>query len=196
MASVWACSFPDLSFSDDVSEAGADGIGASTNSPSGNGQTDGGHDADAFIVLVDGSDPDALIAEDTGGGKVDASGCAAANCDCDKDGYNDLSKPGCALAPGEDDCDDSDKRTHPDQAYLTEPAEPPRNGDWNCKNGVEKLFDHDLKCGLIGIAGCSGVQGFADDPHCGAEGTYVFCAPQTVVLCGVGGTAIRKQACR
>ena len=66
--------------------------------------------------------------------------CRTPNCGCDGDGdgFYDLTKPGCADAGGPNDCDDTDSRVRPGQSYL-DVSSPPRGGDLNCANGVEKL---------------------------------------------------------
>ncbi|HVH46016.1 MAG TPA: hypothetical protein VM925_26890 [Labilithrix sp.] len=152
---------------------------------------DAGAGVDA--VVHDAGDPGALIEKDAGQ-KIDASGCQPNDCDCDNDGYNDLQKTGCADAGGEEDCDDSDSRTRPNQSFLEIPGEV-LNGNWNCKNGVEKLFATNVSCGLLALGACDGIQGFSGDPACGSEGEYVFCK-STLVLCGIGSTTTRKQACK
>jgi len=138
---------------------------------------------------------DARVLEDAGE-KVDASGCQPTDCDCDDDGYNDLTKAGCADAGGPNDCDDTDTRTHPNQDFVSEPGEAPRNGDWNCVNGVEKLYPTGVSCGLLALGACAGVQGFSGDPACGVEGAYTGCKVQAGLFCVAAPTSPRKQACR
>lgn len=134
-------------------------------------------------VKIDGADPDALVVKDAGG-KVDTDACAANDCDCDDDTFNDLTKAGCADAGGPADCDDTDTRTRPDQGFLEVKGEPPRNGDWNCKNGVERLYPKtNLKCGDVAVgAECDGTFGFEDNPACGAKGTFVTCKTSCTAL--------------
>jgi hypothetical protein len=192
-----ACTIDSLTFvpsaSDETgTEAGADGP---------NRDTDGGTDASAdaieeFVVLVDGSDPDALIVKDSGGGKVDAAGCTATTCDCDQDGYNDHGLAACVNSPGPDDCDDQDKRTHPGQGFLEDPAAPPKNGDWNCVGGVEKLYPANVNCGLVDLGSCATKQGFQSDPGCGELGTYVFCQATAILCLQASKTEQRVQACK
>jgi hypothetical protein len=147
-----------------ISEAGADAAGDAA--------TDANVGSDVQ-VLVDGAAPDALLDRD-GGVKVDASGCTT--CDCDLDGFYALTKPGCADAGGPDDCDDFDSRTRPDRGYNETPEEPPRNGDWNCSNGVEKFFQSNINCAAAARGpACDALVGFVNDPKCGATGTFVTC---------------------
>ena len=187
-----ACGFPSPILTDEpvtTNEAG----------PEGGPSVDGGGGGDSStelpdVVVVDGADPDADISRDAGQ-KTDAAGCPVNVCDCDKDTFNDLSKPGCADAGGLNDCDDSDTRIRPNQSYLEIPSEAPRNGDWNCMNNVEKYYSTKVSCGLLAVGACAGVHGFSGDPACGEEGEYVFCEA-TLVLCGVGSKTTRKQACK
>ena len=148
-----ACSFPDVDFA-----------------PAGIA-LDGEVGSDVH-VLVDGSDPGALIASDAGK-RIDAAGCTV--CDCDGDGFNDLSRAGCAGAGGKNDCDDSDTTTRPDQRFNTTAPYPPRNGDWNCTGGVERFYEPSVTCAGPGGASCDGRFGFEDDPTCGSTGTFVTC---------------------
>lgn len=124
----------------------------------------------------------------------DAAACTAL-CDCDGDGYPDHTREGCAEAPGEQDCDDLDSRTHPNQGYVAYAASPPRNGDWNCQGTVEKLHPTNVSCGLLALGACAGVAGFQGDPPCGTEGTYVYCQA-VALLCVAGSPTTRKQECK
>ena len=150
---------------------------------------DSGHDASADAG--DDAAPDAGdAAVDSGNGD-----CAPARCDCDNDGFNDLTRAGCAGAGGPQDCDDHDPRAQPNQTFIEDPPTSPLNGDWNCKNGVEKLYPSNVSCGLLGLTGCAGVQGFKDDPACGAEGSYMFCVVNGL-FCAEGSKSTRRQACK
>ena len=142
-------------------------------------------------IFIDGQSPDALIVRDAGTKGIDAASCDA-TCDCDKDGFD---RPNCG--DGGEDCDDTDQRVRPDQGFLEIPGEPPRNGDWNCKNGVEKLYPVNINCSGMALGACSSVQGFSNDPDCGTPGTYVFCAVSGGgIFCAVGATQSRLQACK
>lgn len=121
-------------------------------------------------------------------------GDAGRVCDGDGDGYNDLTKPGCADAGGASDCDDSDPRTHPNQDYLPDLPVAPRLGDWNCVKGVEKLYATNVTCGSLSLFGCSSA-GFEGAVDCGKEGSFVQCTAQGLV-CGVGTRTTKKQTCR
>ena len=189
-----ACTFPDLQFKADdaVGEAGAEGgkpEGAAADAPFEVG-------ADV-LVLVDGGDPDAQIVKDAGK-KVDASGCVS--CDCDGDGFNDTMKAGCQDAGGEYDCDDTDTTTRPDQGFNTTPPYPPRNGDWNCKNGVERFYKSGIDCPNTAVASCDGTFGFSDNPSCAGQGTFVTCKVSGTIpilqTCIVGSQALATQACK
>jgi hypothetical protein len=127
------------------------------------------------------------------GHPVDASGCAPADCDCDDDGFNALTKPGCADAGGKNDCNDGDQRYRPDEGFL-DVLPPDGGGDWNCNGTVEPYYDAFVSCGGLSLGGCSG-EGFEDNPRCGDVGTYVKCVPG-LVTCGTQVLAPRKQRCR
>jgi hypothetical protein len=194
-----ACGFPDVTFTTESGEAGAGEAGNEAASGEA-GAVDGGADGDLmldaaiFDALIDGRDPDAAITKDAGG-VIDAAGCAANDCDCDNDTYNDLTKSGCAGAGGPSDCDDTRDGVHPNKDYSAAPN-PPRGGDVNCVDGVEKFYPTKVSCGLLALGACAGVQGFSGDPACGESGPYVFCAVQNAVLCVTGSTTSRTQACR
>ena len=185
-----ACSFPDVSFA-----------------PPGDsrrGTDDGGPDAPREVggdvsSSLDAGDPDGTIVKDAGE-KIDASGCTT--CDCDKDTFNDLLKAGCANAGGLNDCDDTDTTTRPNQGYNETPPYPPRNGDWNCKNGVERVYTANVTCPATGGAACEATQGFSDDPACGAAGSYIKCKttgatpPVLPGNCVIDSRELRTQACK
>lgn len=166
------------------------------------GTADVGADVDPLDAApTDASGPDtsAPVVEDAGQ-KVDASACASSDCDCDKDGFTNANA-GCPSPTGMSDCDDQDSRTRPDQGYLQDPAEPPRNADWNCSGAVEKFYRPNVVCTAVppGVA-CDGTFGFEDDPACGATGTFVTCKTVTELLlskCAVNAKSLAtKQACK
>lgn len=183
---IAACSFPDVAFAPAGGASGDEG-----GVPEG-GSVDGSSDASEDVsndvrVLVDGGDPNDLIAKDAGK-KVDASGCAV--CDCDGDGYNETTKAGCGGADaGPNDCDDNDSRAHPGQTYLLDKAEKPRLGDWNCVNGVERLYAANVNCNTVTPGPtCDGTFGFEDATACGETGSFVTCK-------SAGGIAGLLQSC-
>lgn len=190
-----ACTFPDVSFA----PPGATNTEAgSSDGPVADGIV--GTDFDA-TVLVDGSDPDALIVRDAGA-KIDAAGCAAAECDCDGDGFKATQKAGCE--GGLDDCDDHDERVRPNQGYLIATPEPPIFGDWNCSTAVEKLYPDGFSCSsLQGGTACNDAVGLEDQPACGGFGTLLKCKTEPVpplnltTRCVVGArTPMTQQACK
>lgn len=187
-----SCTFPEVTFA----PAGV-GEGGSTDGPTSDVSDD-------VRVLVDGADPGEQIVKDAGK-PIDPGTCEAGDCDCDDDTYPDFSKVGCAPDAGVDagptDCDDFDSRTHPNQGPLEDPAVPPRNGDWNCRNGVEKFYTPNLDCTKLAAgSACDTAFGFEDNPACGAKGTYVTCKTVTDIVfskCAVGGKSLDKiQACK
>jgi hypothetical protein len=141
---------------------------------------------------------DAVTANDAGdgGSDADAGDCFPARCDCDGDGFNDLTRAGCEDAGGPHDCDDRDNRAKPNQTFLEDTAVAPRFGDWNCKDGVEKMYPSNVACGLLSLTGCAGVQGFKQNPACGAEGAFIFCEVQAGLLCAEGSPSTRVQSCK
>ncbi len=111
----------------------------------------------------------------------------AASCDRDYDGYRSKA------CDGGDDCDDLDKRAHPNADFREEIGVPPTNGDWNCNGTVEKLY---LPANCSGFStNCTAILGFAADEACGATGPYVQCT-QAVITCGQADAGIRKQGCK
>jgi len=115
-------------------------------------------------------------------------------CDLDEAGFGDQTR--CPDASGPWDCDDHDPRAHPGQSFLDDPASAPLAGDWNCANGVEKLYAANVNCGVLAVGACSGVQGFTGDPACGATGAFVRCEVEGVVLCAAGTPSARTQSCK
>jgi len=173
-----ACAFPDVRFGDldDVdgalSEGGADVV-------------DDRADVTTSNIDAPGDEVEAGVRED-GQAKVppDAA-CPGANpCDCDNDGYQ---------AEGEDcggdDCDDRDPLVHPDQIYISEPPEPPNEGNWDCTDPIEKQYVYNLSCSVLGGTG----EGFRDDPPCGVVSDYYRC---TGLLFGSTKIGTRRQGCR
>ncbi|MBX3207805.1 MAG: hypothetical protein KF764_22350 [Labilithrix sp.] len=197
---TWACTFPDVTFgpADDV-EAGD---GDAEPAPASDGALDAPdapeEEVDAGPILIDGSTLDALVVVDAGG-KVDASGCTG--CDCDGDQYNDLGKAGCETAVGAPDCDDTDQRSHPNQGFLFDKAEPPRNGDWDCSGKVEKLWTNEQAtcAGLTLGLGCANIFGFTQPVACGEKGTWIRCKKRPGVLtvdCVVDEQKLETQLCK
>jgi hypothetical protein len=196
----WACVFPEVTFgTEPADEAGTDG--AQTVPGEASLPDDDASplvDEDSGPILIDGSTLDALVVLDAGG-KVDAAGCTG--CDCDDDKYNDLGKPGCASAGGQNDCDDNDTRSHPLQGYLFDKAESPRNGDWDCNGGVEKLYTReDTTCaGLTLGLNCGNIFGFTQPVPCGEKGPWIRCKKRSGLLaldCEVAEQKLETQLCK
>jgi hypothetical protein len=194
-----ACSFPDASFVAD--EAGAPDA-------QGDSPVDAAPvpvDAEAGAIIQDDVDPDAGNEEastrppDSGvvrpDGGVDASACTP-ECDCDHDSHRSET----CSSPPKDDCDDFDPLVHPGSGFVAatwDPASPHKiEGDWDCNGTTLKQFNHDVPCGLLSNCG----EGFKDDPDCGVTATYNHCQTVSVLglglLCQVGSTEQRTQACK
>jgi hypothetical protein len=173
-----ACTFPEVAF---APPGGADGGRSDANAEAGDGgDTDGSSSGDLDArVLIDGSDPDALIVHGDAGAKIDAATCGPSDCDCDGDGFKDTLKASCA--GGLNDCDDKDGRTRPNQGYLVDKPESPVFGDWNCSGNVEKLYVDGFSCSALAPGkACNDGFGLAEQPECGGFGTLVKCKTQPV----------------
>ena len=200
VAGAGACGFPDVAFSEDP-ETGASGDGSVADGPGnttaegGDAKADSSQNPEGGQILIDGSSPDALIAKDAGMA-IDASGCAANDCDCDKDGVANTLKAGCSGPVT--DCDDSDPRAHPGQKFLEDPAVPPLFGDWDCSGTPEPLYKTNVSCaGLTLGLGCANIFGFEDSPLCGQTGSFIQCTGSVLDLgCKVGTRDMRKQPCK
>jgi len=174
-----ACGFPDVRFGvvpdDDVDGAAPEAAG-----PELDGAADVQQNADA-----PGDEVEAGVRQD-GQARIDADApCPGANpCDCDNDGYEGKAE-GCAG----DDCDDRDPVIHPNQGYISEPPEPPNEGNWDCTDPIEKQYVYNLNCGALGGTG----EGFRDDPACGAVADYYEC---TGFLFGSRKIGTRRQGCK
>ncbi len=179
-----ACGFPDVTFTDagDGSEAGFDAtLEAGEAGPLEDATADASEDAPEDVR------PDVLILGDAGS-DVDGGD----PCDRDQDGYK--AKGGSC---GGDDCDDLDARAHPGlTGFFTHAIFPPTNGDWDCSGVVDKQFtDVNQACGLISLGKCVQKTGFAADPKCGTQGTYITeCIFENLSCKAV--TKLEYQGCR
>jgi len=195
-AAVFACTEdspilvigPETGAGSTTSSGGTSG-GSSGTDPNDADTTDSPSDIpDASIA--DAPDPDVIV-KDAGPGVIDASGCMT--CDCDLDGVN---RPGCGDDAGTD-CDDNDTRYRTNQGFLDLKPPAGKTGDWNCVGGAEKFYPENVNCGTLSLTTCEGAQGFNAAVGCGEEGQYVTCKPVILgLLCQVGTTEVRKQACR
>lgn len=198
-AAVGACGFPDVSYGTgaDTNGGTVDGTLADTGTTTDSGAaSDASARKEAGEILIDGSSPDALIVQDAGQ-KFDASGCQAADCDCDHDGYKNSLKAGCGgTSP---DCDDRDSRTHPDQGFLLEKGDFPQQGDWDCNGTVERLYKTSVTCAGLNLGlGCADIFGFEDAPACGEPGSFIRCERASLLSlsCTVASRESRTQPCR
>lgn len=187
-----ACGFPSPVLLD-LSDAGAIGLS--------DAMTDAVY---ADVEVGKPIEPGSEIAVDAGQ-KVDAAGCTDSDCDCDRDGFEDYSKFGCAPADpdaGLGDCDDTDTRLRPNQQAYFQDKDPPNGGDWNCNLKKELFYRyHDIDCSKIAVGDCAKAEGFQHNPGCGEEDLYVFCRVVGIILlqsCEVdpGRTETRIQACK
>ena len=137
-----------------------------------------------------GDDADAATREDAA--KIEEGGtCPGANpCDCDNDGYE--SQAGSCTG---DDCDDLDPLRHPNQTYVAEPPEQGSDGNWDCKNPIEKQYVVKLNCAALLGLGCKPAQGYMDDPPCGSVADYYECRPG-VLSCNAVKIGTRRQGCK
>ncbi len=176
MSLAFACGFPDVRFGviDDV-----DGT-----TPEAGSEMDASSDAAPSNVDAPGDEVEAGTRQD-GQSKIepDAS-CPGNPCDCDNDGY---------LAEGDtcqgNDCDDRDPLIHPNQGYISEPPEPPNEGNWDCTDPIEKQYVYNMNCGVLGGSG----EGFLGDPACGVVADFYRC---TGVLFGSTKIGTRRQGCK
>ncbi len=147
--------------------------------------TDAGMNFDA-----PGDDVDAATREDAA--KIEEGGtCPGANpCDCDNDGYQSQ-----AGTCGGDDCDDLDPLRHPNQTYVAEPPEPGADGNWDCKDPIEKQYVTNLKCATLLGLGCPSAQGYLGDPPCGTVADYYECR-SALLACNAVKIGTRRQGCK
>ena len=116
--------------------------------------------------------------------KVPAGGCAANDCDCDKDLFL---RSNCDLGtehPSRLDCDDFDPLRKPGAGFSAVPPDPGQVPfrDWNCDGIVDKAYAVNETCTGAAVA-CQGQPGFANDPARGAAADYVACKPSGVAGC-------------
>jgi hypothetical protein len=154
----------------------------------------------AFIPAVDGSDAtspnDAAPRVETDAGEEPASASDAASeadvydeCDKDKDGYR-------ATSCGGNDCDDNDRRAHPNQDFLRDPATAPMFGNWDCMGAIEKQTAVNAGfCSSRGPLNCTTPNGgFVGDPGCGEAGTIQICTGSNP--CNIVTTFTQAQGCK
>lgn len=189
-AVLLACGFPSPLLYDELALPEADGSFADVTTAD---VTDAMVEDLSDVPYIDAGKPGITVQD--AGAKIDASACPANACDCDKDGYFDLSKKGCEDAGGKTDCDDFDSRAHPGQGFLNDPAEPPMNGDWNCNGLIEKSFPRtNITCALL-LADCT--EGFVGTPPCGEEADYLYCnSPLGLLLCAPKAKSRETQSCK
>ena len=137
-----------------------------------------------------GDDADAATRGDAA--KIEEGGtCPGANpCDCDNDGYEAQSE-----TCGGNDCDDLDGLRHPDQLYVSEPPDPGKDGDWDCKQPIEKQYVINLNCSALLGLGCKPAQGYVNDPPCGSLADYYECRPG-LLSCNAVKIGTRRQGCK
>lgn len=128
------------------------------------------------------------VADTTGEAAIDASD----PCDKDRDGFK--AKGGSC---GGVDCDDGDGRANPGvSGFVTYDATgKAHGGDWNCDGKLDRQFDINVSCGLLGGAACSSTKGFSGNPTCGTSGKYVQCATSGA-LCVEASSRTEIQGCR
>ena len=176
-AAAFACGFPDVRFGDVHDPDGT--------APEGGAELDAPADVIGANLDAPGDEVEAGVRRD-GEAKLDVdAACPGPNqCDCDNDGFEAEGE-----ACGGTDCDDRDPLIHPGQGYVAEPPEPPNEGNWDCKDPVEKQYVYNLTCGVLGGTG----EGFRGDPACGEEADYYRC---TGVLFSSAKNGTRRQGCK
>jgi hypothetical protein len=112
-------------------------------------------------------------------------------CDKDKDGYR-------AMSCGGGDCDDDDRRAHPDQGFLSDTPVAPTNGNWDCTGVVDKQTGvNGGLCSSRSSTTCSGNNGrFAGDPACGATDTIQICSWNGSSCTILTTITSQKQGCK
>ncbi len=171
---------------------GVDGGGDEASSPDEDASSDAAPIDDGGVTDFDapGDNADAATRQDAA--KIEEGGtCPGLNpCDCDNDGYEAQGECGGT------DCDDRDPLRYPNQGYVSEPLEPGSDGNWDCKDPVEKQYVVKLNCAtLLGLNCNSKAEGFRDDPPCGTVADYYRCKPG-LLACGAEKIGTRRQGCK
>lgn len=109
-------------------------------------------------------------------------------CDEDGDGHR-------RIDCGGDDCDDDDKRTHPDAGFVSDFAAAPRFGDWNCNGVLELRYKTNASCAGPDEVLCGLRDGFVGAPDCGVAAPYINCS-LSGGACGILTNPTRTQGCR
>jgi len=180
--------------SDDPTPAPAsvDGGGDEFSSPADDASSDAAPIDDGGMTSFDapGDDADAASREDAA--RIEEGGtCPGANpCDCDNDGYEAANE-----ACGGTDCDDLDPLRHPNQGYVVEPPAPGEDGNWDCKDPIEKQYVTRLNCVTLLGLGCPAAQGYRNDPPCGTVADYYQCKPG-LLSCNPVKIGTRRQGCK
>lgn len=147
---------------------------------------------DGGMTNLDAPGDDAEAATRQDAARIEEGGtCPGANpCDCDNDGYQSQTD-----ACAGNDCDDLDPLRHPNQTYVAEPPDQGKDGDWDCKNPIEKQYVVKLNCAALLGLGCKPAQGYVNDPPCGSVADYYECRPG-VLSCNAVKIGTRRQGCK
>lgn len=187
---AFACSFPDVTISATVTDAGEGG--PTDSGVADEASSDASLDAaDGFVIAVP-PDAGSDVGTDAFLGRGDA-GDGGDPCDEDNDGYR---RADCGAGnPGPIDCDDKDPRAKPGQDYLSDPAPSGRvNGDWNCANGVEFESKYPVvDCSSMLVALCGGTGWDKSSPGCGVVGDVVACARQNLQCVATNRTPVLQR---
>ena len=202
MGIVAACTFPEPR----IIDATADGGGTEGGGEDVTTDQTGGEDVAVKDAVSEGVDFDGPPPIDATSEKpfVNEAGCF---CDCDKDGYRTIDQDAAAcgdaaVSKTQFDCDDLDKRAHPNADFVTDLPTQDTKGDWNCDTKYTLQYPPGFKCSEFQTAlgtGCEDHQGFtAPEVNCGQESvTWIQCQnPGAVGACTPGGAQKVTQGCK
>lgn len=167
------------------------GVGQNAGSGSG-GTSSGGHagaSAGGSSSVPDADVPSGGSDAAASGGAPSSGGSDAGFDECDRDGDGEQSED-C----GGNDCDDDDRRAHPNQEEYFDEESETVGFDYNCNN----YFDREYPALTCSLEACDTEQGFlAPLQPCGEEGEWGQCVPSEPVglMCTELVNGMRRVAC-